>query len=480
MKDLAELALNTLNSKGATYGDIRIVETIKESIQVKNGNVSVLTNSEDIGFGIRVIKNGSWGFAASSEISRESIQKTATLAVKIAEASAKLKIKDVTLGEASKIVDKYISKFDIDPFTVPVKDKINLLLEADEKMHKVNGVKITESDLNFYKIKKLFASSAGSIIEQEIIESGGSIGAVAVKDGETGSRSYPGFLGGHYKTMGYEFINSLKFVDNAEKTAEESVALLSAQELEEMVTTIVVDGPMVAIQVHETVGHPAELDRVFGTEVSCAGTSHLTPDKLGKFKFADPGVNITADATLVGGLGSFGYDDEGIPAQKSYLVKEGIFTGYLTSRETAPLINQKSNGTMRAEGWGNIPLIRMTNINLEPGNANLKDLIADTKEGIYIISPTAPSIDDRRLNYHVSTEIGWRIKNGKLTEMVKRPSYSGISYEIWQNCDAICNKDEWDIWGVPSCGKGDPIQGMHVGHGASSARFRNVKVGRKQ
>lgn len=443
MKDLAELALNTLNSKGAIYGDIRIVETISESIQVKNGNVNVLTKSEDIGFGIRVIKNGAWGFASSSEISRESIQRTAALAVKVAEASSELKVKDIVLGEAPKVVDKYISKVEIDPFKVPIQEKINLLIQADEIMRKVKGIKVAESGLNFQKTNKLFASSIGSMIEQEITESGVGITATAVKDRETGERSFPGFLGGHYKTMGYEFIKSLNILDNVERTAEEAVALLSAKELDEMVTTIVVDGPMVAIQVHETVGHPTELDRVFGTEVSCAGTSHLTPDKLGKFKFASPIVNITADATIPGGLGSFGYDDEGIPAQKSYIIKNGVFTGYLTSRETAPLIKQKSNGTMRAQGWSNTPLIRMTNINLEPGNWKLQDLIADTKDGIYIISPTAPSIDDKRLNYHISTEIGWRIKNGKLAEMVKRPNYSGISYEIWQNCDAICNKNEW-------------------------------------
>ncbi len=480
MKDLAELALNTLNLKGVSYGDIRIESAIKESIHTKNGNVNVLTRSDDRGFGIRVVKNGAWGFAASSDLSKESIQRTAALAVKVAESSARLKTKDVELGEAPKITDKYVSKVTIDPFTIPIEEKINLLLQVDELMRKVKGIKVSEAKLNFWKTNKLFASSEGSFIEQEITESGGNISATSVKNGETGSRSYPGFLGGHYKTMGYEFIKSLNFLENAEKTAEESVALLSAPEFEEMVTTLIIDGPMVAIQVHETVGHPVELDRVFGTEVSCAGTSHLTQDKLSKFQFGSSIVGITADATLSGGLGSFGYDDEGIPAQKSYIIKNGLFTGYLTSRETAPLIGQKSNGAMRAAGWDNIPLIRMTNINLEPGDWKLEDLIADTDDGVYIVSPTMPSIDDKRLNYHISTELGWRIKNGKLAEMIKRPSYSGISYEIWQSCDAICNKDKWEIWGVPSCGKGDPMQSMHVGHGASPARFRNIKVGRKR
>jgi len=480
MKDLADVALDTLSQQKATYGDIRLIDTFSESIQVKNGNVTVLKRSQERGFGIRVIRNGAWGFAASSDLSRESIQRVALLAVKVAQASSTLKTEDIRLGETEKIVDTYETPVKLDPLAVPIEDKIGLLLEADEGMRGIEGIKIAQSKLNFWKTKKLFASTEGSLIEQEIVESGGGITATSVKNGETGSRTYPGFLGGHYKTMGYEFIDSLAFAENAGRIAEEAVALLVAPEMEETTTTVIVDGPMVAIQIHETVGHPTELDRVFGTEVSLAGTSHLTPDKMGNLRFASQIVNITADATLPGGLGTFGYDDEGTPAQKSYLIREGTFTGYLTSRETAPLIGQNSNGTMRAAGWGHIPLIRMTNVNLEPGDWKLEDLIADTDEGLFIVSPTAPSIDDKRLNYHVSTEVGWRIKNGKLAEMVKRPSYSGISYELWRECDAICSRDEWEIWGVPNCGKGEPMQSMHVAHGASPARFRKVKVGRKK
>jgi TldD protein len=480
MKELAELALDTVSQKGATYGDIRLMDVSNESIQVKNGRVNVLKRSRNSGFGVRVIKNGAWGFAASSALSRDSVQKVSALAVEVAESSARVKKEDVALGEAPKTNDRYETRVEIDPFTVSIEDKVGLLLEADGVMRKVGGIKIAESKLNFWKTSKLFASTEGSNIEQVIIESGGGITATSVKDGETGSRTYPGFLGGHYKTMGYEFVNALAFPENAVRIAEEAVALLSAPEMEDTKTTVIIDGPMVAIQIHETVGHPTELDRVFGTEVSLAGTSHLTPDKMGEFQFGSPIVNIAADATLPGGLGSFGYDDEGIPAQKSHLVKNGLFCGYLTSRETAPLISQESNGTMRATSWGHIPLIRMTNINLEPGDWRLEDLIADTDEGIFIASPTAPSIDDKRLNYHVSTEVGWRIKDGKLTEMVKRPTYSGISYEIWRECDAICCQEEWEIWGVPNCGKGEPMQLMHVAHGASPARFRNVRVGRRR
>lgn len=288
MKDLAHEALNTINVAGATYGDIRIIDIESESIQVKNSNINVLKRNKSRGFGIRVIKNGAWGFAASSELTKESIRKTATLAVKIAESSARLKDKDVVLGEAPKIVDKYVSQYELDPFKVPAEEKINLLLQADELMRKVKGIKLSEAGLSFWRTNKLFASSEGSFIEQQIIESGGAINATSVKNGETGSRGYPGFLRGHYKTMGYEFVKGLKFLDNAERVAGEAVALLSAPELEETTTTIILDGSMVAIQVHETIGHPTELDRVFGTEVSLAGASHMTPDKLNKLQMGSP------------------------------------------------------------------------------------------------------------------------------------------------------------------------------------------------
>jgi TldD protein len=203
----------------------------------------------------------------------------------------------------------------------------------------------------------------------------------------------------------------------------------------------------------------------------------LTPEKLGNFRYGSEVVNITADATVQGGLGSFGYDDEGVPAQRTYLVKDGIFVGYLTSRETASRFGQRSNGTMRADGWSNIPLIRMTNINLEPGEWDLEDLIADTDEGMYMEMNKSWSIDDKRLNFQFGTEIAYEIKKGKQGGLLKNATYAGMTPQFWASCDAICNEEYWDVWGTPNCGKGQPSQSAHVGHGASIARFRNVQVG---
>jgi TldD protein len=477
-KELVALALDVIEKEGVSYGDCRFTRIEEETIHQENGRIDALKRDEDQGIGIRVIKDGAWGFAATSKLTKEDVIRAAKLAVRVAKASTKVKEKDVLLAPAERVEDTYITPITRDPFSVPIEEKINLLFLCDETMRKVKGVNRRRGELYFYKRFQIFASTEDSLIEQTIYHSGGYIEAMSVKGAVTGERSYPG-MRGHYKSAGYEFIESLKFPEHAQRVAEEAVALTTARECPEMITTVILDGSMVAIQVHETVGHPTELDRVLGTEVSLAGTSHLTPEKRGNFRFASEIVTITADATIQGGLGTFGYDDEGVKASKTFLIKDGIFVGYLTSRETAAVFNEKSNGTMRATSWGFIPLIRMTNINLLPKEGRLEDLIADTKEGIYFESAGAPSIDDKRLNYHISSEIGWLIKNGKKTEMIRRPAYSGISYEIWRNCDAICGSEEWEVWGVPNCGKGDPMQVAHVGHGASPARFRNIKVGKK-
>jgi TldD protein len=232
-----------------------------------------------------------------------------------------------------------------------------------------------------------------------------------------------------------------------------------------------------ALQVHESCGHPIELDRVFGSEASYAGTSFLTPDKVGGFRYGSDLVNLTADATLPGGCGSFGYDDEGVPAQRTPIVERGLFEGYLTSRETAARLGWKSNGSMRADGWNRMPLVRMTNVNLEPGDWALDEMIEDMRDGLYFESTKSWSIDDRRLNFQFATEIGWEVKDGSLGGMLRNPTYQGVTPEFWGRCDAIGNRDHWRLWGVLNCAKGEPMQLMHVGHGAAPTRFSKVRVG---
>ncbi|MDP3014044.1 MAG: TldD/PmbA family protein, partial [Candidatus Subteraquimicrobiales bacterium] len=297
------------------------------------------------------------------------------------------------------------------------------------------------------------------------------------REGDVQIRSFPNAHGGQFATRGFEFISSLKLAENAERIAEEAVGLLSAKECPSAITTVILDGSQLALQIHESIGHPIELDRVLGTEISLAGGSFVTLDKLENFRYGSEIINVMADATIEGGLGSFGYDDEGVKAQRIRIIKDGVFMNYLTSRETALFVNQTSNGTMRADGWNKIPLIRMTNINLEPGDLKFEDLIADTDEGIYLETNKSWSIDDLRLNFQFATEIGWEIKKGKLGRMIKNPNYTGITPVFWNSCDTIVNRDSWQVWGLTNCGKGEPIQGAYVGHGASPARFKNVKIG---
>lgn len=478
MKEQIKETIQYLKKKGASYADIRRTQRLSQNIKVKNGNVEALSQNEDAGFGIRVLHNGAWGFAASSILTPAEFKRIANLALEIAKASATTKKNEVVLAENEVYKDKYISKFRIDPFAVPVNQKLDLLIRSTEILMKHPKIKVAEASMDFFKTEKIFANTDGSLIEQSIIESGAGAMAVAVEGTDAQWRNYPNSHGGNLGTRGYEFIEELKLLDNMERVRDEAVSLLSAEPCPSLETTIIISSEQMALQVHESCGHPIELDRVLGTEISLAGGSFMTLDKLRKLKYGSNKVNITADATVEGALGTFGYDDEGVKAQRTDIIKEGLFVGYLTSRETAPVLGQKSNGTMRADGWNRLPLIRMTNINLEPGDANLEDLIADTKDGILLGSNKSWSIDDKRLNFQFGLEIAWEIKDGRLTGKVyKNPIYTGITPEFWNKCDAVCDWNYWKVWGVPNCGKGEPIQTMHVAHGTSPARFHKVQVG---
>ena len=459
------------------YADIRIVRRQNEEIEVKNGKVEGLIHDEDFGFGMRVLFQGAWGFACSSKVSQKEMEAVLGKALKIAKASSRAKGKEILFPSASPVTDRYKTPISIDPFDVAPETKIDLLLKADEILRRNKNVKISETFLGSYKTEKTFASTEGSYIDQEIVECGAGIAATAIEGDEVQVRSYPNSFRGNFATRGYEWIERLALIDRAERVAEEASQLLSAKPCPSKTTTLILDSSQLALQIHESIGHPIELDRILGTEASYAGTSFLKPEMIDHFKYGSERVNVVADATYPGGLGTFGYDDEGVRAQRVPILSHGILVNLLTSRETAHPLGRESNGTMRADGWNRIPLIRMTNINLEPGEWTLEQMIADTEEGLFLTTNRSWSIDDKRINFQFGTEIGWEIKNGKLGEMVKNPTYTGITPKFWNSCDAIANRDHWQIWGTPNCGKGEPGQVAHVGHGTAPARFRNVQVG---
>jgi len=478
--ELCERAVDLALRAGASYADARIVERETESLHVKNGKVEGLESATDSGLGLRVLVDGAWGFAASADLDDASVQSIAEEAVRLAQASALTSPQPASLSEVEPTRAAWQSEWRTDPFGVPMHDKIGLLLEADRRARQREEVKVCESALTFFRERKYFATSEGSRIEQEHLDSGASVKVTAIGDGEMQERSYPSALDGFHAAGGWEVVESLDLLAGAERIGGEAADLLTAPVCPSGTFPVIIGASQMALQVHESCGHPIELDRVFGSEASYAGTSFLTPEKLGQFRYGSKIVNIAADSTLPGGLGTFGYDDEGVRSCRTDIVREGIFCGYLMSRETAARLGLPSNGAMRADGWNRLPLIRMTNVNLEPGNWTLDEMIRDIKHGFLLDCTRSWSIDDVRLNFQFTTEIGWEIKDGSIVGLVRNPTYHGVTPQFWATCDAIASKEFWKVWGVVGCGKGEPVQIMRVGHGTAPTRFSAVRLGGAQ
>ena len=482
MKDVASWALDTAAQRGASYADARIADDRTRALSTKNGVVGSAADSESLGIGIRVVAGGAWGFAASNDLSRSVVEATAARAVDIARASAQVKQRDLQLAAEKPVTAEWATPIQIDPFTISVEQNLDLLLKIDAELRSVAGVTLAETNMNFRREEQWFVSSEGANIHQTKYTSGVGYAAYAFAGSEIQKRSYPNSYGGQWQNKGYELIGELMLLENARRVGEEAVALLKADQCLEGVFNIILDGSQLGLQIHESVGHPIELDRVLGMEANFAGTSFLTLDKLRTLRYGSDLVNVVADARQEHGpgLGTFGFDEEGVAAQCTPIITRGLFTGYLSSRETAHTIGlTRSGGTLRAEGWNRLPIIRMTNVSILPGEKPLtrEQLISGTGDGIYMETNKSWSIDDKRYNFQFSCEMGWEIKNGKRIRMLKNPSYSGITTEFWNSLDAICSRDEWVVWGTPHCGKGQPQQVMGTGHGAAPARFRNIKVG---
>jgi TldD protein len=477
MKELAEAALNLAQVKGSSYADIRITHQVQQNLTVKNGELAAVSDDASEGFGVRVIVDGAWGFAGSARLERSEIDVVVDRAIRIAKASARVRSGRVDLGAPVTSRGRYTTPIERDPFSVPLGEKVGLLLRADAAMGETDGVTIREGSMEFIHESKLFASTDGAFTEQELYESGAGIEATATSPDDVQNRSYPNSFGRHQGAGGYEYIEALQLDRHGARLGDEAVALLRAPQCPSGVKTLILDASQTALQIHESCGHPTELDRVFGMEAAYAGTSFMTPEKLNHLRYGSPNVTITADALTPTGLGTFGWDDEGVPAQRTYLIDRGLFVGYLTSRETARVLGQESNGTMRADGWNRIPLIRMTNVNLEPGDSSLEEMIAGVRDGVYMETNRSWSIDDKRLNFQFGTQFAYEILNGKRGRMLKNATYAGITPEFWNSCDAVAGQAEWRVWGLANCGKGQPPQVAHVAHGAAPARFQNVKVG---
>lgn len=477
--DFCKLGIDTAKSKGASYADMRLIETKVESIVVKDGTIGSLVQEETIGFGIRVIKDGAWGFASSDVMTKEEINKTAALAVSIAEASSLCKKKEVKLADEPAYQDIWTTPYNIDPFTVPISEKLGIMYKLHEILNDHEQIKETKSFMKFVREHKYFASTVGSQIEQVIMISGGGFSVTSSNGDDIQTRSYPLSFEGLHQSTGYELIHSLDMIGNAERVRDEAIALLSAEECPvDVKKDLILMPSQLVLQIHESAGHASELDRVLGYEADFAGTSFLTMDNLNILQYGSPIVNIVADATVPMGLGTQGYDDDGVKAQRWHIVKEGIHRGYMINRETAAETGfERSFGCNRAEGYSDIPITRIANLSLMPHKGTLDNLIEDTEDGILMDINKSWSIDQRRLNFQFGCEAAWEIKNGKKGKLLKNPYYKGMTPEFWNSCDYICGPEEWILFGVMNCGKGQPMQTNHMSHGSAPTRFKKVMLG---
>ena len=478
MFDLAAAAVEAALAAGARYADARVMLMRTESIAARNGVIERLRQNETAGVGVRALIGSSWGFQATPDLSDAAARAAGEQAAAIGRASALVPGPAIDLATSEPVEAHWSSTFEEHPLDdVSVTERADLLVGVTTTINRA-GVRLAAASSMVWDTEKWFVSSEGHRISQHIVECGALMDATAVGDGETQRRSYPGFRG-QYGTAGWELVRAADFPTHAPRIADEAMALLRAPQCPQHdATTLILASDQMGLQIHESVGHAVELDRILGWEAAYAGTSWLDLAQLGQLRFGSELMNITADATLPGALGSFGFDDEGTPAKSVPIVTEGRWVGVLSGRDSAAFAGMsESGGMVRGDGFNRLPMVRMTNIGLLPGDSSLEEMIAETDDGIYMETNRSWSIDDKRLNFQFGCELGWEIKNGERHRMVRNPTYTGISPVFWGSMDRIGNESEWDFWGTPNCGKGQPGQVGHTGHPSVPARFQNVRVG---
>lgn len=477
MKAKIEQAIAYLKSQGVDYADLRLVDTLTERIQTEYLGVKDISNTRSKGVGIRVIYDGSLGFSSSNDLA--DLNALADRAIAIAKASRKTQQKPIEMSKRAVVMADYQTPIEIDPFKVKLADKVEYLLACEKAMVASADIQKSSGHMLFQRQSKVFADTAGSYITQTLYESGAGLVAVASADGDTQRRSYPQSAGGNFGTAGYEFIEEMKLLENAPQLAKEAYDLVRAEVCPSGFYDLIIDTDQMHLQIHESVGHPLELDRIYGSELSFAGGSFVTPERIREgFKYGSEHVTITSDAISAGALGTYGFDDDGVRAGKIVLIDKGVLKSAISGRDSAALFGTTSSGANRADGWQNIPIVRMNNISLAPGSDSLQSLIGGVKDGLFLRCNKSWSIDDMRVNFQFGVELAEEIKDGKLTgKIYKNAVYSGITPEFWGSCDGVASAEHYKVFGIPNCGKGQPGQTAHVAHGSAPARFRQVKVG---
>lgn len=473
-------ALEIARAQGATYAEVRGLSGLQSEVRVKNGQLNKMQTRQDTGWGINVRIGAGWGFASSALLNAQSVKQLVERATQLAAASNNVQPQEQTekYGAPSTAQGEYRSQVQLDPFKVPPQEQLEMLSGAEANLRRASRVKVSEAHLLAFQTWKFFASTAGALQKQLITETGGGASAIAVEGTQSYQRTFGRF--GNYGQHGYEYLLDLNLEEEALRIGQEAHDLVASEWTPSGPTTVVIGSNLAALMVHETCGHPTELDRVLGSENAFAGGSFLHPEMRGQFYYGSPAVNLTADATIPGALGTFGWDDEGTPAQRVPLVEKGLFTGYLSSRDTASAIGLPgSGGAARASSWSRLPIVRMTNVNLEPGAGSLESLIAEVEDGLYLDTPSSWSLDDKRMNFHFSAEICREIKNGQLGKFYKGASFQNRTPIFWGNCQRVAGPEEWHIWGFLNCAKGEPLQSAHVAHGAAPILVKDVTVQRE-
>ena len=460
-----------------TYAEARHVATDAEDLLVRNGRVEHVESTTSDGVGVRVRARGGWGFAASRDTTGSGVERALARALAIAESQPAAPAGP--LAAVAPARGHWSCAYEQDPFDVSLQDKLALLFAAEERLRGDPRIVRSDAACSGRRVRTAFASTEGAACTQERVECGASICAVAVAADELQVRSYPGSHGSAAACAGWEHVLGFDLAEHAPRVAAEAVELLTAPPCPAGRATVILGAEQLALQVHESIGHALELDRMLLMEASYAGTSWVVPADLGRLRYGSERLHITADATLPGGLGTFGWDDEGVAAARTALVEAGVLRAALSDRGSAAAIGlDGSGGCARADGFARQPIVRMTNVSIEPGDAgSLADLVADTDAGLYLETNRSWSIDDRRLHFQFGTEVAREIRGGELGRLLRNASYAGVTPRFWGNMDAVCSAPEWRLWGVGNCGKGEPGQTMRVSHGTAPARFRDVQVG---
>lgn len=457
---------------GGDYAEARGESGTSERVHARNRDVERLGLDTDSGWGVHVLAGGGWGFASTASVVAADVKETVQRAVEIARASGTRRKSRSDLSIMPTWQGKYETKLQQDPFEVPLRERVALAQETTHRMLSAGErIKVATCALYAQRADKLYANTRGARLRQRITYVGIDLRATATHEGYSYRRSLD-----DETQAGWEFVRLLDLPGQGERVGREAAELVAAPWAPSGPRTVILSSDMVALLVHESCGHPTELDRVLGWEAAFAGTSFLMPDMLGTFRYGSPLVNMTADSLLPGGLGTFGWDDEGTPAQRSPIVREGIFTGYLTSRESGIGIGQQSNGCGRAISWGRIPIVRMVNLSLEPGRGSLDDLISQVDDGLYLETPSSWSLDDKRLNFHFSAELCREIKGGNLGELRKGASFQGRTPAFWGSVRGVAGPEAWHLWGFPHCAKGEPLQLCPVSHGASPILVEGLQL----